>query len=198
MTEGDKWIDSESCYQIGLESIQLSPRSKLNLGSLVFEITELYEYSSRVRRSFAEKLAQLPPEVVGKNREASFYTMKNILLHMIDNEDWIVNCVITGKAHSYERRKWETYPDMASVMNHLDEVEKVTRSYLKGLSQEDFAKRVDFVLSSGRTFDLCVEECLLQSFTEQLYHMGELIALLWQENVEPPRMQWFWNNPRTN
>jgi hypothetical protein len=27
--------------------------------------------------------------------------------------------------------------------------------------------------------------------------MGELIALLWQEDIEPPRMQWFWNNPRT-
>jgi len=48
----------------------------------------------------------------------------------------------------------------------------------------------------GKTFNLSVEECLFQSFTEQLYHMGELIALPWQENIEPPRMQWFWNNPR--
>jgi hypothetical protein len=23
-----------------------------------------------------------------------------------------------------------------------------------------------------------------------------LIALLWQMNIEPPKMQWFWNNPR--
>jgi len=168
------------------------------VGSFMFEITELYEFSSRVRRSFAEKLAQLPPEMVEKNREASFYTMKNILLHMVDNEDWIVNWVITGKAQSYERRKWEAYSDMAAVVHHLDEVEKVTRAYLKSLSQEDFARRVDFGLSSGQTFDLCVEECLFQSFTEQLYHMGELIALLWQENIEPPRMQWFWNNPRAS
>jgi uncharacterized damage-inducible protein DinB len=87
---------------------------------------------------------------------------------------------------------------MAAVVNHLYEVEKLTRAYLKGLTQQDFEKRVDFVLSSGRTFDLSIEECLLQSFTEQLYHMGELVALLWQENVEPPRMQWFWNNPRAS
>ena len=162
----------------------------------MFEITELYEYSSRVRRSFAEKLAQLPPEMAAKNREASFYSMKNILLHMIDNEDWIVNWVITGKAQAYVRRKWETYTDMAAVLNHLNEVEKETRTYLRGLSKDNFGRQVDFVLSSGQTFNLSLEECLFQSFTEQLYHMGELISLLWQENVEPPRMQWFWNNPR--
>ena len=162
----------------------------------MFTITELYEYSSRVRRSFAEKLAQLPLEVVVKNREASFYSMKNVLLHIIDNEDWMVNWVILERAQAYVRRKWETYADMAAVLNHLNEVEQKTRAYLKGLSEEDFGKRVNLVLASGQTFNLSVEECLFQSFTEQLYHLGELIALLWQENVEPPRMQWFWNNPR--
>jgi uncharacterized damage-inducible protein DinB len=85
---------------------------------------------------------------------------------------------------------------MTDVIQHLDEVETKTRAYLKGLSQEEFDNRVDFVLASGQSFNLSLEECLFQSFTEQLYHLGELIALLWQENIEPPRMQWFWNNPR--
>jgi uncharacterized damage-inducible protein DinB len=163
---------------------------------LMFAMQELYSYASRVRRSFADKLAELPPEVVTKNREASFYTMKNILLHMIDNEDWIVNWVITGKSSAYVRRKWEEYVDMAGVIKHLNQVETGTRTYLQASTPTELARRVDFILSSGTTFKLTVEECLLQSFTEQLYHMGELIALLWQENVEPPQMQWFWNNPR--
>jgi uncharacterized damage-inducible protein DinB len=163
----------------------------------VFEVTELYEYSTRVRRSFAEKLAELPSEALSKNREASFYTMKNIMLHMIDNEDWIVNWVIPGKSQAYVRRKWEEYVDIAAVLQHLNEVEKGTRTYLETLARDDMSRQVDFVLSSGRTFSLSVEECLFQSFTEQLYHLGELIALLWQDNVEPPKMQWFWNNPRS-
>ena len=162
----------------------------------LFSVVELYAYSSRVRRSFAEKLLQLPSDTVLKNREASFYSMKNILLHMIDNEDWIVNWVILGKSRDYVRKKWEEYANMADVVQHLDVVEEKTRAYLKGLSREEFDRRIDFVLASGQSFDLSLEECLFQSFTEQLYHLGELIALLWQENIEPPRMQWFWNNPR--
>lgn len=162
----------------------------------MFSVVELYAYSSRVRRSFAEKLVQLPFDAVVKNREASFYSMKNILLHMIDNEDWIVNWVIPGKPRAYVRKKWEEYADMADVIKHLNDIEAKTRAYLKGLNQEEFTRRVDFILSSGQSFNLSVEECLFQSFTEQMYHLGELICLLWQENIEPPKMQWFWNNPR--
>lgn len=162
----------------------------------LFTITELYSYAARVRRNFAEKLAELPAGVVVKNREASFYTMKSILIHIIDNEDWIVNWVIHGKSREYVRKKSEEYTNMAQVLQHLDEVEGRTRAFLKTANEKEFNRRVDFALSSGTTFNLSVEECLLQSFTEQLYHIGELIALLWQENVEPPKMQWFWNNPR--
>jgi uncharacterized damage-inducible protein DinB len=159
-------------------------------------MVELYSYASAVRRSFAQKLAELPYSVVEGNREASFYSMKNILLHMIDNEDWIVNWVIHGKSQEYIRKKSAEYTTMEMVLRHLDEVETRTRDYLKTIQEAELSRRVAFVLSSGKKFNLSVEESLFQSFTEQLYHLGELIALLWQENIEPPRMQWFWNNPR--
>lgn len=159
-------------------------------------IQELHSYSSRVRRRFTSKLAELPWEEVEKDRKGSFHSMKNILLHIIDNEDWIVNWVIPGKAADYMRRKSAEYTNMQMVTDHLDEVEERTRSYIKSIQEGELESRVKFTISSGETFDLSVEESLFQSFTEQLYHIGELIALLWQMDVEPPRMQWFWNNPR--
>jgi uncharacterized damage-inducible protein DinB len=135
---------------------------------------------------------------VTKNREASFYSMKNIMLHMIDNEDWIVNWVIYDKGPEYQRVKSEAYTDMRMIRDHLEKIEEKTKSYLEKADEEELQRRVNFTLSSGAVFDLSVEESLFQSFTEQLYHLGELIALLWQEDVEPPRMQWFWNNPRAS
>jgi uncharacterized damage-inducible protein DinB len=163
----------------------------------MFVYRELYDYMCRVRNRFAMKLSELPWQEVNKNREASFYSMKNILLHMIDNEDWIVNYAILEKSSKYKRRKSEEYTDMPMVLDHLSEVEKKTRSYLEVATENNFQQRVKFVPSSGTVFDMSVEECLFQSFTEQLYHLGELIALLWQDNIEPPPMQWFRNNPRS-
>ena len=166
----------------------------------MFSIPELYQYSSTVRRRFANKIAELPWEKAVENREASFYNMRNILIHMIDNEDWIVNWAIHNRSKEYKRDKGpDSYTDMRLVLDHLDQVEARTKDYLRsiqGKESAEFDRRVDFVLSSGKQFNLSVEEVLFQSFTEQLYHLGELIALLWQENVEPPVMQWFNNNPR--
>jgi len=162
----------------------------------VLTIQELFEYSRRVRFQFATKLSELQWDEIEKNREASFYSMKNILIHMIDNEDWIVNWVIPGTSNQYSRRKSEEYMNMGEILEHLTEVEERTKRFLQKINDQELNRKVDFVLSSGKTFDLSVEECLFQSFTEQLYHLGELIALMWQENVEPPKMQWFWNNPR--
>ena len=159
-------------------------------------IHELYDYSSRVRSSFASKLAGLSWEEVEKNREASFYSMKNILLHMIDNEDWIVNWVIHNKSTEYRRRKSEEYTNMQMISDHLENVSSKTRSFFASLEESELNRKVIFTSSSGNNFDLSVEECLFQSFTEQLYHIGELTALLWQQSIEPPKMQWFWNNPR--
>ncbi|MGA1974945.1 MAG: DinB family protein [Conexivisphaerales archaeon] len=159
-------------------------------------IRELHQYSSTVRRAFLEKLASLPWEVVTKNREASFNSMKDIMLHMIDNEDMVVSGQILRVPDYRRAREWEEYRDIKMIREHLDEVEKKTEAYLEKADENELGRRVTFTVRSG-TFDLSAEECLLQSFTEQLFHIGELIALLWQENVEPPRMQWFWNNPRT-
>jgi uncharacterized damage-inducible protein DinB len=158
------------------------------------QIIDLYEYSSRVRRRFADKLAELDWPDVERNREASYYSMKNILIHIIDNEDWIVNWVIRNKSREYSReRKSEQYLDMKMMMDHLSEVETKTRTYLSRVDAAELSRRVNFELSSGESFQMTVEESLFQSFTEQLYHMGELIALLWQDDIEPPKMQWFYN-----
>ncbi len=163
---------------------------------MILTIRELHDYSSRVRRRFVNRLADLPWEDLEKNREASFYSIKNILLHIIDNEDWIVNWVVPGRSTQYTRQKSAEYTQMAMLVEHLDEVEKKTKLYIDRADDAELERRVNFTLSSGQVFDLSVEECLFQSFTEQLYHLGELIALMWQSNIEPPRMQWFWNNPR--
>ena len=165
----------------------------------MLSVPELYEYSSKVRRRFTIKLSELPWEEVTKNREASFYSMRNILIHMIDNEDWIVSWVIHNNSQDYKReKKADEYLSMNDIFAHLDKIEAKTKDYLKNTRNNpaEFDRRINFVLSSGNSFDLSVEEALFQSFTEQLYHLGELIALLWQDDIEPPQMQWFWNNPR--
>ncbi len=130
-------------------------------------IRDLYEYSRTVRRRFANKMSDLSWEEAAKNREASFYSMKNVLLHMIDNEDWIVNYAIFEKSKKYSRRSSDDYTNMSMILEHLSEVEKKTLDYFSKATEEEFKRKVAFELSSGKKFGMTVEECLFQSFTER-------------------------------
>jgi uncharacterized damage-inducible protein DinB len=125
--------------------------------------------------------------------------MRNILVHMIYVEDWLVNSAILGRKGDYREPNFESFNSMRNVMNYLDEVESNTKAFLKNAKEKELRRKINLRFSSRqkRAYPLTVEECLLQSFTEQLYHIGELIALMWQENMKPPDMEWFSNNPRS-
>jgi uncharacterized damage-inducible protein DinB len=156
------------------------------------DTVRVFRYSRLVRRSFLGKMGTMPWDEVTKNREASYYSMKNVMLHMIDNEDWILNWVIPGRGSEYSRKKWEEYPDFGTVWAHMLDVERRADGLLSSLDADGLRRPVEFALSNGEKFNLTVEDCIFQSFTEQEYHTGELIALFWQQNIEPPHMQWFY------
>lgn len=158
------------------------------------DIRTLIAYSTRVRRRFLANVSTLRWEDVVRDREASYHSILGIMLHMIDNEDWIVNVVIPGRPAT-ERRKHlpDEFSSFEAVELLLDEVEAKTSKYIGSVDSRELARNVKFGLSSGAVFDMTVEESLFQTFTEQLYHLGEIIALLWQDDVEPPPMQWFYN-----
>jgi len=160
-------------------------------------IEEIYSHAATVRRKFAKKLADLPTKTVTKDNEASFHSMKNIMIHMIYVEDWLLSSAILGRGRNYREKNSKSFQDMRSVLSYLDNVEVMTRVYLKNASEHELRRRMKLQFSPrGAVYDMSVEECLYQSVTEQLYHLGELIALLWQENIRPPSMEWFSNNPR--
>jgi len=164
----------------------------------MFTIQELYFYAATVRRKFAKKLTGLPTSISLKNKEANFHSMKNILVHMIYVEDWLVNSAILrrGKA-SYKEPNFNSF-DIQRAMNYLDDVESNTKAFLKQARENDLRRKINLRFSPRQEipYNMTVEECLLQAITEQLYHIGELIGFMWQEDIRPPNMQWFLNNPR--
>jgi len=118
----------------------------------LLNIKDLYAYAHSVRSKFASKLSELPWEEV----------CKNTLLHIIDNEDWMVNWVIKGKIDQYVRRKWEDYTSIEQVLEHMPEVERKTDAYFRTLSSKELSRTSRLKVRDSE-FTLTVEECLLQS-----------------------------------
>ena len=58
------------------------------------------------------------------------------------------------------------------------------------LIDSDLLKRVYRVNNDGIRRKSIVSDVLLDVITEELHHRGEIIAILWQKDIQPPDMGW--------
>ena len=63
-------------------------------------------------------------------------------------------------------------------------------NYLSSLKPDDLYKSVSRINNDGIRRTTIVKDVLINIITEELHHRGEIIAILWQMNIQPPDMGW--------
>ena len=150
----------------------------------------LMEYSHTLRNRYVELFATLPWEEVVKSRGASFDSLRNILLHTVDAEDRMVNYVVRGRLKDWVSRSPDDFKDIASVQKRMKEVESKTNAYIAKMTLAELEGRVEYSRPGMPPLTVRVEDILIHVALESIHHFGELIAILWQIDVEPPHMGW--------
>lgn len=136
------------------------------------KILQLMDYSKDLRHRYFETLSKLPWAEVIKDRGASFPSLRDIFLHMVFVTDAYINHALQGNKN-YPEVKYEEYDSIEKVKKYLEDVEAKATVSLDKMTPEQLQKS---------------EMLLLDFFQEETHHRGELLALLWQMNVEPPHM----------
>jgi uncharacterized damage-inducible protein DinB len=72
----------------------------------------------------------------------------------------------------------------------MEHVEGRMSRYLESLPPEGITKKYRLTNDVGQDVEVTAEDILVHVFEEEVHHRGELIALLWQMNIEPPLMGW--------
>jgi uncharacterized damage-inducible protein DinB len=152
------------------------------------DIKALLEYNAKVRRRYFDALCKLPWEEVTKNREASFGSMRNIFLHTLGCVDYWLDFLQNQKL--YSREEYDAYTSCERIRSYLERVENRMQTYLASLGEKDLRKTYTAEDDSHKPVVVTAEDVLIHLFEEEVHHRGELIALMWQMNVEPPLMSW--------
>jgi uncharacterized damage-inducible protein DinB len=155
-------------------------------------IRDWFEYNAHARRGYLEVLAKLPKEELSRDRGASSPTLLDILAHSAGDaiSFWIGRASI-DRANPPPLDKLSN-PSLEEVRRYVEAVNIEAKRFLDGLTERDLDRT--FRIPKGGAFPrdlvLSVRDMLWHLVEEELQHRGELNALLWQLDVDPPIFDW--------
>ena len=152
----------------------------------------IFNYNQKVLRVFFDTLSNLPWETVSKNAESAHYSMKNTFVHILSVYNGWINYTALGKSNEIplEKHDYNNYHSMEQVKKFMLEVLAGVNVFLRGLDDNVLSKKIAAPWLEGEHE---LGDVLMQVTFEQAHHLGEIIALLWQANIEPPEMTWIMN-----
>ena len=152
------------------------------------DVRALIEYNAEVRRRYFATLAKLSWQDFVKNREASWHSIRNIFIHTLGAVDHWLDFLQNEKLRV--RRDFDDYKSIEDVQEYMDHVEGRMGNYLNSLTSKQLARKYAVTNDAGEKIEITAEDVLIHVFEEEVHHRGELIALLWQMDIEPPLMGW--------
>lgn len=156
-------------------------------------IRNWYTYNRVARQGYFVTLSKLAPEELTRDRGASFPTMLDILGHSIGGiETWIVRMsAVNGEPFKpYDGPDPQTLDDLRRYGQRIDgQVDE----FFSRLKDEDLDRT--YLVPKlppwwDEDFTTSFRSTLLHVIEHELQHRGELNALLWQIDVEPPILDW--------
>ena len=155
----------------------------------VRDFREVFAYNWRVLRDFCDALAKLPTDVVAKDRGATHGSMKNVFHHILSVHDGWLNVTAQGASADPGMREkdFDEVPSVAELRGYLETIIAKEGSFLAKLKEKDLDRRIQ---PEWKERPHPLRDALAQVTLEQAHHVGELIALLWQQDIEPPEMTW--------
>ena len=147
-----------------------------------------FRYNARVRRNYLSALLALAPEERLKDRGASYPSLQEIFVHVLDGVLWWLEYVPqdrVGEATPLPAR--ELTPD--ALKQQVERVERVAAEYLGSLEEASLERAmVCHFEENGTTSEarFGIGDVLWHVVEEELQHRGELNALFWQMDVDPP------------
>jgi uncharacterized damage-inducible protein DinB len=145
-------------------------------------IRELYSYNSKARKKYLRVIWRLPAKQRYRARGASYPSLVDIFLHVLDAYRWWFLSVYSKDS------RWKEYPvgvrlTRAEAVSEERRTDRLLRTVVAGLRPADLSRTFS-IPGSRRRISLRV--LLLHMAEEELQHRGEMNALLWQQDVDPP------------
>ena len=156
---------------------------------------DLMDFVHELREEFFEEAAKLGWAEFTRDRGTSMLSLRDTFLHLAYVEEQHVTQFCENRRTEWMREVMripkDQYRSIGAVRKRLRAVRAMgdTR-FKKWNTPEELARPAVWVASRKYPIRLTRDSALAQCLTEHLLHLGEIEAMLWQMNVEPPSTFW--------
>jgi uncharacterized damage-inducible protein DinB len=156
---------------------------------------DLMDFVHDLRADFFERAAGLGWEEFAKDRGVSMLSFRDIFLHLAYVEEQHVTQFCEDRPTPWMPEVMKIPQDrfltIAAVRQRLREVRSMgDRRFKAWNTPEELRKPAVWVAAEKYPIRLTRDSALAQCLTEHLLHLGEVEAMLWQLDVEPPTTFW--------
>jgi uncharacterized damage-inducible protein DinB len=157
----------------------------------ISDFRELFNYNHIVRQNYIDAFKQnLSWQDMVKNHETAWLSLKDTLLHIIWVEDSWINYSIQGLEDPNRPFPYSNYNSWNAIEDYNLKCTLKVNKYLSSLRHDDLWKPISRINNDGIRRNTTLRDVLIHVITEELHHRGEIIAILWQMNFQPPDMGW--------
>ena len=151
-----------------------------------------YRYNALVRDLYLQRMFQLSAREQTRDRGASFPSVRDIFLHVLDAYRYWFHHVAHSTGEDY-RRYVEFAHSPKQIRQAVKETNELVFGYLDSLRESDLSKTIRATYTyKGKVYhrNIVTRDMLWHMVEEELQHRGELNALFWQLDIDPPVWDW--------
>ncbi len=118
--------------------------------------------------------------------------MKGIFVHILTVYNGWLNYNVYGRSSEIpqEMHNPDNYHSVKDIQKFMRKIWQGVDEFMDNLDDVILSKKVKAPWLPGSH---TVGDVLMQVTIEQSHHIGEIIALFWQIDIEPPEMTWIMN-----
>ena len=166
-----------------------SNKEEIRASADLESIREWFAYNDYVRKKYLKALEGLSDEQLTKDRGASFPSILDIFEHIY----WAYRLWLGEMYGGVRLEENDSFGRKCASLEELREDAEKMNPYIAEfatkLQPQDLGRWIERP-RNGEQFSFNVENMLWHLIEEELQHRGELNALLWQMDVDPPITGW--------